>query len=92
MSNDAGHNDDATSGGSRRQGEGGAATSSEGRSRVACSRSTESLPSMASLLGGVHDFADKAARTLGAAMTGPDAARPDPDVIVAARGHAGASS
>jgi hypothetical protein len=44
------------------------------------------------LLRGAHDLADKAARTLGAAMTGPDAARPDPDVIVAARGHAGASS
>jgi hypothetical protein len=36
---------------------------------------------MTRLLRGAHDIADKAARTFGAAMTGPDAARPDPDLI-----------
>jgi hypothetical protein len=46
---------------------------------------------MASLLGGAHDLADKAARTFGAAMTSRYATRPDPDFIVAP-GHGGASS
>jgi hypothetical protein len=37
---------------------------------------------MTCLLRGAHDLADKAAWPLGAAMTWPDAARSDPDLIV----------
>jgi hypothetical protein len=71
MTHDSGHDDDAPGRGPGRQREDRAAISSEGRSRAVRSRSAEALSDVTCLPRGAHDLADKADRTLGAAMAGP---------------------
>lgn len=91
LANDTRHDHDATAGRMRRQRKRRPPASPEGGSRLPCLSFAEGLSDVTCLLGGPHDLADEAPRTLGTVVAGPDAAWPDPNFIVAA-GHGGRNS
>jgi len=82
MANHPGHDDDPPTGRSQGKSEGRAAAATEA-GRCPAPGATEGWPGMARSLRGPHDLRDETLRLASSATSIANAARPDPQIVVA---------